>query len=602
MVEYVDKKSNLRELSSNLTEKERKELLEKIYKSQKNEEQEYIVPVEIEDDERSRIIRAEIRQLSWWKKLLLWVQGLLSGKDKERLFLSMKIRDLKRSIRQVNPGLTGFETRDLSPKFAQYLFDLYHAVFSLKSFYYNFTGKAEVKEQLIVHLVEKNYTYAKSNIEDFFTLDEMEDSYARTGREKLEKQFYRRIDDYLKAIPAKVFNQVEAEIKPIFSLKNIVLFHYRELFNFFSYLLPDGVLEKKYPFFKSAPALIIIDHLERLYYALFFALSNLENNVIISDELLYSMVLLENNMGLDEDINENENLAQQLEQEKSALKNGFVTLVSEITKFNAAVPLLDLIKYFKKDPYYRLKFYLPTLPVRALYIKACKQKISSQLRNKLQQIKEQVVNKKIEALFGEQSIVPLLYYTENREELFTKLGLPFFSRTKSLTLLYNYIKYTYKEVIQDILQLINDYFFTQNKRNQQRLLSFASSLEELEDKIFHFDKTLSPDEEDGKTLLRLRYNIASDLTHQKMYRNMISDKDKDAAVLVEKGIENLGGIKTMFDEIIGNPLENTRNSLKTLKTYRTKHYTLEQLLLTVINSISDFLTVIHQVVEMENGK
>ena len=83
---------------------------------------------------------------------------------------------------------------------------------------------------------------------------------------------------------------------------------------------------------------------------------------------------------------------------------------------------------------------------------------------------------------------------------------------------------------------------------------------------------------------------------------MISDKDKDAAVLVEKGIENLGGIKTMFDEIIGNPLENTRNSLKTLKTYRTKHYTLEQLLLTVINSISDFLSVIHQVVEMENGK
>ncbi len=598
----MNKKSRLRELSSNLTEKERKDLLEKIYNSQKTEEQEYIVPVEIEDDERSRIIRSEIRQLPWWKKFLLWLQVVLSGKDKEKLFLAMKIKDLKKNIKRLNPGLTGFETRDLSAKFAQHLYDLYSSVFSLIDVYYNFTGKLEFKEQLVIRLVEKNYENAKDSIEDFFNLEDMEDSYAQTGRERLEKQFYKRLDGYLKSIPSKVFTMVENEIKPVFCLKNIVLFHYRELFNFFSYLLPPDALDKKYPFFKSAPALIILDHLERLYYALFFALSNLENGSLLSDELLYYLVLLQNNLNPDTDVEENGQLSVKLEQEKSTLGGGFLKLISEVTKFNNAIPLLDLIKYFRKDPYYRLKFYLPAFPVKNIYFTACKRKIESQLHSRLQLIKERVISRKIDDLFGAQSIIPLRYYTEDREELFTRLGLPFFSRTKSLTLLYNYIKQIYKDVIQDILQLINDYFFAQSKRNQQKLLSFASALEELEDNILHFDRALSPDEEDGKTLLRLRYNIASDLSHQKMYKGIITEKDKEAAAMVEKGIECLGGIKTIFDEILNTPVENTKFTLKTLKTYRAKNYTLEQLLLTVINSINDFSGVLHQVVEMEKGR
>lgn len=598
----MSKKTTLRELSSNLTEKERKELLEKIYNSQKNEEQEYIVPIELEEDERKRIIHSEIRQLTWWKKFILWLQTLLSGKEKEKLFLNMKISELKKSIRRINPGLTGFETRDLSVKFAQHIYDVYCTAFPLIHFYYNFTGRPDFKDKLIVRIIDESYPQAKKNIKDFFSVDEMEEIYAASGREKLEKLLYKRVDDYLKAIPAKVFNKVEAEIKPIFSLKNIVLFHYREIFNFFSYLLPPEMLDKKYPFFKSAPALILIDHLERMYYALFFALSNLENGFIISDELLWCSILLQNNLSIDNHIEEDNNLYSRLEQEKSLLQNHFLTLISEVTKFNAVVPLLDLIKYFRKDPYYRLKFYLPSLPIKTIYFKACKLKLEKQLSEKILLIKERVINRKIAELFGDRNITPLRYYTEEREEIFTKLGLAYFSKIKSLTLLYNYINKVYKAVIQDILQVINDYFFSHNKRNQHKLLTFASTFEELEDKILHFDKALSPEEEDGKALMRLRYNIASDLTHQKIYRNLVSEKDKDATALVDKGIECLTGINEIFDEILHNPIDSVKLTLKTLKMYRTKNYTMEQLLLTVINSITDFLTVFHQVVEMEKGK
>jgi hypothetical protein len=596
------KKTTLQELSSNLTEKERKEMLEKIYNSQRSEEQEYIVPVELEEDERRRIIHSEIRELTWWKRFILWLKGLLSGKEKERLFLSMKISELKKSIRRINPGITGFETRDLSVKFAHHIYDIYCTSFPLINFYYNFTGKPDFKDKLIIRLIDENYPQAKKHVKDFFSVDEMEEIYATSGREKLEKLLSKRVDDYLKAIPLKIFNKIEAEIKPIFSLKNIVLFHYREIFNFFSYLLPPETLDKKYPFFKSAPALIIIDHLERLYYALFFALSNLDSGFVISDDLLWCSVLLQNNINIDTHIEENNNLYPRLEQEKSLLQNHFLTLISEVTKFNTMVPLLDLIKYFRKDPYYRLKFYLPSLPIKTIYFKASKSKLEKQLNENILLIKERVINRKIEELFGDNEITPLRYYTEEREEIFTRLGLSYFSKIKSLTLLYNYIKKVYRAVVQDILQVVNDYFFARNKRNQHKLLNLASTLEELEDKIIHFDKALSPDEEDGKALMRLRYNIATDLTHQKIYRNLISEKDKEANGLVDKGIECLSGINEIFNEILHNPIESVKFSLKTLQSFKTKNYTLEQLILTVMNSVSEFLTVLHQVVEMEKGK
>ena len=91
-------------------------------------------------------------------------------------------------------------------------------------------------------------------------------------------------------------------------------------------------------------------------------------------------------------------------------------------------------------------------------------------------------------------------------------------------------------------------FVAGNRIAQGRLNQFAAGLEELEARILLLDRSLSPDDDDGKILRRLRHRLASDLMQQKQYRSFIAEKDKEARELIDQGIDHLQGIKRIFDE------------------------------------------------------
>ena len=76
--------------------------------------------------------------------------------------------------------------------------------------------------------------------------------------------------------------------------------------------------------------------------------------------------------------------------------------------------------------------------------------------------------------------------------------LPFFIHTRSVNLVYNYLINYYKEHMQDIVRILERSVIDQNRITRDRLLSHASNLEDLEDKILQFDQSLSNDAEDGK--------------------------------------------------------------------------------------------------------
>ena len=114
-------RSRLEELSQELPEKERRALLERIGRRMQSEEVEEAVPVELEPDEREKIIAAEMKQAGPWDRLMLWLRTFFSGKPRDQVFLDLKLRHIRAHLRVSHPGLTGFETRDLSVKFARIL-------------------------------------------------------------------------------------------------------------------------------------------------------------------------------------------------------------------------------------------------------------------------------------------------------------------------------------------------------------------------------------------------------------------------------------------------------------------------------------------------
>jgi len=354
------------------------------------------------------------------------------------------------------------------------------------------------------------------------------------------------------------------------------------------------VLEDKYPLFTNAPVMLMLDQLERLLHALNLA-ANLGSEWFFHEELhaFYVEELLAGEEGEVVDLDQEEEVSEHT----TALEE----LVGRAGDFLKKVPLLDLLRYFRKDPYYKLIFAVPRFQAKPLYISGLRERILAQLAQRIIVVKKRVIEKKIEEIFKTDQLFEMFYYVENPSYDYARLELPYFSYTKSLKILYNYLSKIYKGYIQETLQITNTYIVSGNRIIQTRLNQYAAGLEELEAKLVLLDRSLAPDEDDGKTLLRIRHRLETDLNQQKLYRNFVMQKDKEARELLDQGIEYLIGIKRVYDDLLFSPMESIKSALKTLHYFKGKNQTLSGLLRVVSDLIVDFQELLSQLVALEKG-
>ncbi|NOY09847.1 MAG: hypothetical protein GXP33_13505 [Spirochaetes bacterium] len=588
-------KSKLEELSSELPENERKKLLEKITKRMQKDEKEEIIHVELQDEERDRIITNEMAQLSLLQKIGLWLKKFFSGKDPKEAFLDLKLSHIKKRIHQIAPELTGFETRNLTPKFAKRLYDLYKKTYPLFSFFRVFSKNIDFRHNASAFLVEKKYDGVKKTIGEFITIDEMEEIFATTSFEdEIKKELLKRLNKYLKTIPESLFAEIEAGIKTLGYLEKVVFFPFGSIFQYFHYNL-ESTVEEKYPFFENAPVMLMLDLLEKLYYSVYIV-NRLPDEYVIHEEILLAYIFYKRDQEIGGEVNE-----AGVKAEIDELKRYLKELIEDVQDFYKKIPLLEMIRYFRKDPYYRLMFNIPKVYIKALYAAFLKEKLLTEFRNQLKEIKIRVIDKKVLDIFKERKVMDLFYYNENPNFDYRKLGLPYFKHIKSLTLLYNYLNSLYKNYIQDAIQLVNNFLLVNNRIVQNRIMQYASGLEDLEAKIVLFDRSLSQEEEDGKTLMQFRYNLANDITLQKSYRSFIYQKDKEAKDLLDKARESMQGIKKIFDDILTSPMESVKSTLKTLHFTKGRSYTLYQILKSRSDNIVYFVNLLTQLLEIEKG-
>lgn len=588
-------KTKLEEISSELPERERRELLARITRSLGSEGQGEYSRIELKQEERDRLLAEEMQNLSPWTRFVLWLRGLLSGKSKRDLFVDLKIKQLKRGIRHKSAGLTGFETRDLSPKFARQLFDLYYASFPLREMFQAFHTDQHFRNQAVTRLFDTKLPKAKKKLEDFLPVEDMEQIFHDTGsEEEVRKRLLRKFNDYIKRIPDKLVRQLEEGIKPLTHLKNLVLFPYAATFRHFNYQPTWGALEEKYPFFTNASVMLMLDQLDRLWHALNLA-TGLGGEWFCHEEL-FSYFLEESLDG------EEEGEVVDLDREEVEifeLTNALVQLVDSANEFIKKIPIMDLLRYFRKDPYYKLVFATPRLYAKPLYVNGLKGRILGQLEERIIAVKKSVIEAKIKEIFKSDQLYEMFYYVETPSFDYSALELPYFSYTKSVKILYNYLSRIYKGYIQETLQIVNSYIVAGNRMIQARLNQYAAGLEELEAKLVLLDRSLAPDEDDGKTLLRLRHRLATDLGQQKLYRGFVLQKNREARELVDQGMEYLLGIKRVYDDLLSSPMESVKSVLKTLHFYKGKSQTLSTLLRLTSDLVADFQDLLNQLVALE---
>jgi hypothetical protein len=543
----------LQELARTLSEQERRRLLQKIQSSitLEDDKQGNIYKKSSEDTERENLISNDLQRASFFTRIKIWFRKLFSGKDRREIFLNIKLQYYKKRIQQKAPGVVSFETRSLQPKCAQIIFRVYLKVLPLIRLFRSLWKESQKFEESIFAIIEKRIGSPKQTIEDFLSMDEMEKLYIESSSKNvLRERLIQAIEIYVQSVPDEIFESIEQQVRPVFYLKDLVLFPYNDFFRMFQVAYSK---EDNKPVFKSTSAVVALDHLESMYYALYL-ISKIDKKEEIDRD--FSEKLCERRG------DEKEDEPDPCEDLKGRnIRDIMYEIINEAANISRQLPFVDIIRYYRDDPYYQLIFYIPTLNLREFYLSKLELELLPQLDEYFPRVRENVINKKIDELFPSEKMETLMYYRDYSSMEYEKIGLPTFAFTRSINIMYNFIKIYYRRKSQNIVRIISQGILRGNRLTLNKLLLHSSAIEDLQEKIKLFDNSVSTDEDDGKLFQRIRHSIATDAGHQRLYRSLLQQKDNEVKSLIEKGKESFLGIKQIFEELANSSMEAVKQTV-----------------------------------------
>ncbi len=612
-------------LAETLPEKERKELLTKLTRSMNFQlsVDESIYHKQMGADEREKLIAQDLDRLSPLARFFMWLRTVLSGRNRKELLVAAKIRQLKASINRIAPGITGFETRDLSPRVADAFFRLYVLTLPVKAIYRRLMLKTREIEGAFIDLIEERIPELRVGLSDVISMDTLQELYDEKGSEPaIKREVLAKLDEFAAGLDEELFTSIENEIVPLFFLKDIVLFPYASFFQLF-HITVEGLNTTERPSFKSASAMLTLEYLEKMYFGTYATL-RIPHPFRLSPEMVHYVARLAGKPSEEESAPaprgsrkrgakpaEADDGAQTSEGEapgeepegidEESLTTSFRALYDEVRRFERDMPLAELIRYFLKDPYYKLYVYVPKLRLKEYYVAVLKVRFIAEFSSYSESLKLRSIERQIANLFENQPMVNFENYRELKNVDYSKLGLPRFSRTRSLNVLYNFVRWYYHEYVHEMVRTLNNLVLVQNRITRNKLLQHAAALEDVERKIKDFDDELGPETEQGKIFQKLRMSVANDTSHQQAFRTIVLQMDAQAATLIERGREALNGLLKVFQELLVNQGEAMRERLEAKYYMNGRLIPLSQAIEERSERINTFLTLWRQLMENEGG-
>jgi len=620
----VAERSVFQKLVDTLPERERKDLLDKINRSTDLDRgaDESIYHKELSKEERERLVDQDLAKLSPFGRFLLWLRGMFSGKNRKQLIVASKIRALKGAINRKSAGLTGFETRDLTPKLAESFYQLYLRTLPLAEIYRRLASQSREMRGSFVELFEEEVPEARVGLRDVVPMESLEAIYEQKGAEAaVRHEVLLKAESYVAHIDQSLFDEMESQLTPFFYAKDVIFFPYADFFQLF-HVNREQLSGGKRPPFASALALVALDYLEKMYFAIYTALRAAEQG-----ELPRAVIRFLASLSLDvegaapkydstngghpaeersgdadeDDASDAESAEEALAAEVERINEEFATLYREIRRFEHEMPLAELVRYFLRDPYYKLYLYLPRMHLREYYLAMFKIRLLAELSDTFDQLRVQVVDRQIAKLFGGLPLAAFEGYRAYNGAEYGKVDVPAFAHARSLNVLYNYIRLHYRSGIQEVVKILGNIVLVQNRISRNKLLQYASTVEDLEQKIKEFDESLRPETIEGKVFHRLRDSLASDSGRLRAFRAIVAQRDSQAAALVERGRENLSGLQAAFREVSASGGEPMKERLETNYYLDGSLVALSAILDGRAERIGTFLVVLNQLVKAEGG-
>ena len=566
---------------------------------------------EIDRNQRDEFITRDLNSLSWIARLVLWIRSKVRGKSIRDLYVANALKLLKKRISRQSPGLTGFEARDLSPKLAEEIFNVYVLTVPIRDIFQRIWLVPTDLEQMLMTLLEQRIPHVCLGLGDLVPSEVLEDIYSQSGsKSAMTEEITRKLEKYTASIPESIFLDLSKDLLPLTVTKDLVLYPYKAFFQLFNFTPLDEDLNRK-TFFKSASAMLCLKHLERLRYALQEAGALRGTEDLAPDVVAYltevkTQIESEADLKFQHDIEDEAENTQDEDgddevkpEPDTAISMIIKRLVQKANSLFSTLPLEELIRYFMKDPYYELLGGRPELRLKELYVSVLRLRSNAELEKVFPEIRKRVIEGKITDLFQGRNMTSFRNYREYESIDYRTLELPHFQHTRSISLLFNYAHLFYKDYLLEGVQVLERGVLGNNRITRDRLLQHAAAVGEIETRIITFDYSISPDAEDGKLFQRLRFTLAQDRGHRKMYRTLVLQKDREALAIIERGMESVRGLWRVFDEIISSKTESFQTQLSTHYYIKGVPVPLVQILKERRDHMGKFVNLHNQVLGLE---
>ena len=535
--------SRFPELVQALPDKERTDLYRRIMKSLSldSDRAPRIYPADVQRTQRAELIRRDMSRMPFGMRFRVWLRRLFTGKEREDCFLDVRLGLLRRKLRSTGLHVTGTHSDGIDPHIAERVFALYRAAYPVIPLFAHLWEKKESLRLIIHRLLEKKIPDARHSPEDLLPQSDMEDIFIRTqSKEDIRRELLSRLDEYLKSIPDEVYAQIETGIIPLYYMRDIGLFNYQRFFEQFGYR-PGLAPPDEKPNMRRAPVQATLPYLEELYYAIYSALKVPRKFVVHSE-------LLEDFADRNKETTERTSPDQERKAVVAHLEEHLRELHDEALRFNHRTPLVELIRFHRNDPYYRVMAYAAKLNLREFYNNSMRIEILSRLDERFPEIRQGVIDRLVGEIFS-GDLRHFDFLPESIPSTLRSQGLPPIKHVAALNVLHQYAKHPFKRDLQEFLRVIGRMMPARQKEIANAIAAHSSGLQDVEEKTESLDQGFSPDADSGKIFHRVRYAAESDPVQHRSYRNLVTQTDREIGTLIDEGLAHIEGIRSALQEL-----------------------------------------------------
>lgn len=514
------------DLSQDLSLDERRDLLGRVQSSlnlNAKDTDSIVSKADGPDELRLRLLK-EVPKLGFLDRLVLKLAAFLTNRSEQEVLGERKLAPSRLALREKVPALVNFGRQEWTADFAKAIYDLYAEVVPVKPLFdHLFQQKLTLQAGLLV-LIREEHPAAVRGLEDLFPDRELAAQYRGDQRRSaLVAELDRRLQDYLDTLPAGVLDRVRDKMRLLYFLRPVVQYPYGFLFELFGHN-PEKFELVKYPFFNPSPWRKPAALLERLYYGLYLA-AKLEWREGALNALLGGTL-------------------DRLPEEKApltldGLNRRLASVLRTAQDLGQRVPWKDVLLWSFQDPYYQVKYILPSFSVSDFYQTTLKMTCREDLEARLPGVRRQVLAEESEALFEGGVAHPLEYYVEGAVPSSAASKVRGFRSPQTLALLWTFLNGHFVKKVHPFQQSLIRMVAPSGRSALQTLNNAVDELIALRSRIHAFDRSLHPDSGEGKDFQKLKYELASKALSLKPFLQLVETKDSQARDLITRGIDTL---------------------------------------------------------------